>query len=55
MGCEGGKVMKKELYQCIECESQYAVIPTVARHSCPFCDGDSELIQEGIFVEGDEE
>lgn len=47
--------MRMELYQCIECESHYAVTPTVTRHSCPFCNGDNELIQEGNFVEEGEE
>jgi hypothetical protein len=43
--------MKMELYQCNECESHYAVTPTVASHSCPFCNGDVELVSEGNFKE----
>ena len=49
--CEGVKIMKMELYQCNECESHYAVTPTIASHSCPFCNGDVELVSEGNFKE----
>jgi predicted RNA-binding Zn-ribbon protein involved in translation (DUF1610 family) len=41
--------MKMELYQCSDCESHYAVTPTVVKHSCPFCHEDAQIIEDGYF------
>ncbi len=44
------KVLEMVLYECNDCESQYAVEPSGIESTCPFCHGTSTKVVKGVFV-----